>query len=211
MQRGLMAAILLLCFRSRWAGADECPLATLQQAAKAETELGAWEIQAWSPRMDFPRLTDQESVRAAAAGVWRMPAECDTRLTVRSAGLEFWVPGYTGNPIVDGWFPVVVFTPKAPGLYTVSGTLKLSFTGDAADTNAVEWAVAKVRPGPRFKVLAGGRAGRGAEVALQEEAALKTVNLAAGESLGIAVWRSSHRYVGGGKLIGLAVSRAGGK
>ena len=205
---GWLAAVAVL-LSAVGSTADECPYEALKAAPKAETALGSWELQARSSRMDFPAMADKGEVRSLRLGMWGMPVNCDARVSVRPAALDIRVAGYRMvDPDADGWVPLVVFVPKEPGAYALTGNLKIWFDGAPTAKDAVQWAVLTVKTNPPMGVVAGDKVGNGAEIKFSELAPLKAVNLAAGEALGIMVWRSASRNVCGGTLSGLAVAKA---
>jgi len=186
--------------------ADECPYAVLRTNSNAETALGAWELQARSPRMDFPNMQDKGRVQCLRPGVWGMPVPCGASIAATGKSLDVRVAGYQGFPEADGWIPMVAFTPKAAGKYAISGQLKIWFNGDPNAKDAVQWAVVTAMAESAFKPLAGDKVGNGAVVKMSEQASLQAVELAAGETVGILLWRPANRNVCGGSLTGLAVA-----
>lgn len=202
------ACVAVVLFMAANGVADDCPYADLKTNSSVRTALGTWVLQAWSARMDFPRMQDKADVRQLRPAVWGMPVKCDASVTVTSGSLSWRVAGYQRDPEADGWIPMVAFSPRVAGTYGLSGDLKIWFDGDTNATDSVQWAVVAVKDGPNLKPLAGDKVGHGTVVKLSEQAALKAIDLGVGDSVGLMVWRPAHRHVCGGVLKRFSVSKA---
>jgi len=189
--------------------ADEVPLKALQDKTKVDTPLGTWELTAMAPRKEFPFFTDKQALSDVGAGRYDLPVRGVGTLQVTDDLLSIRICGFHNNADEDKWIPMVTFTAKDAQKFTVTGQItNVFFDGDKTEKDAIQWAVLKMKDGPKFKVIATATMNHGDNVDFAKIDKLASVDLAAGESIAIVLWRPSYWHSVGGEFHKLTISKA---
>lgn len=187
------------------------PYVPLAKSGTAENKLGTFSLMGWGNRDKFPDLT--ETAEAPGQGTFSVEGAKSVKVTLKDDSLEFFTQGRTNWDKGFNWLPALVFKPKKPGTYALSGLLSLYGRKSAKPEkpDAVSFAVFKVK-GTTVTPVAQQFYADKIALDLKEFAAadgtkpLQSIKLGEGESLALGVWRSAFHYEGGGSLKNLEIN-----
>lgn len=203
-----LAALAIGCLAECLAG--EISLPALESESQAKDGLGVFSLLAWSSREKFPDVVEViplvpgEPKKEGA--VWVAPATSRMNISVQPDGLVLHTNGRADKTAAYDWAPLVAFAPSAPGSYEMLGRVSLYSGKKEEEEHPIRWAI--LVTGSHTRVIHEG-SGKGGEVidlsALEE---LRRIELEAGESLGLTVWRNGWHWNGGARVAQLAVEKA---
>ncbi len=199
------AIIVLLAAGVGLAAAESAQLdpAVVTVGGRQELALGTFTLQAWSKREAFPTPIE---VVAYSADLGRV------MIKARPDGLYLHTDGRQANAADQAVYDhvgLLAFTPTAAGTYTLSGriTLVSGAKSNPEATPCSRWAVVTYADAARnFTVLDQGDGDADAVVDLATRPPLAHIALAAGQHLGLTVWRGRYNWYGGGVLDRVAVA-----
>lgn len=203
-----LAALAIGCLAECPAG--EISLPALESECQAEDGLGVFSLLAWSPREKFPDVAEVVPLVPGEpkkeGAVWAAPATSRMNISVHTDGLVLHTNGRADKTAAYDWAPMVAFAPSAPGSYELLGRVSLYSGKKEEEENAIRWAI--LVTGSHTWVIHEG-SGKGGEVIdLSTLEALRRIELKAGESLGLTVWRKGWHWNGGARVAQLTVEKA---
>lgn len=201
--RRLLLLLTVLALSWTAVAGEEIPLADLKDDAVAEGELGTWSLQCWGPRKDFPYLLDKLELTDAGDGKWTTPPG---HVHVLGKGIDVRMAGTQNKAAADAPLPMVVFTAKADGVYALGGMLD-GLWHDGGGGDVITWAVCTQSAKGKFRVVATGKAAKGGKVTFADLPDTQAVELKAGESLAVMMWKPGHWNAIGGVMRDLSVTK----
>ncbi|MDA3960206.1 MAG: hypothetical protein PF961_05415 [Planctomycetota bacterium] len=176
-------------------------------AGTQDTSLGQFELLAWSNKDAFPVLAGVEPYRDGR------PKGTYGRMSLGQVeqGLLFHNEGRSKKDPMYDRAGLVAFTPKQPGRYALNGTIRChSGAKRQEDGDTVTWAVVVFsNDSKEFRVVKQETRGRKDRVfELRNYPELQTIDCAAGERIGLTIWRHKWQWYGGGRVEGLQVAPA---
>ncbi len=206
----LVTTCLVLAATVSMARADAWPLADLKASGKGSTALGDWSLAAFGGRNDFPYLVDRKDLEMVEPGRFVLPERAAGEVRINDKGLNVRSAGMQNKEAIDTLLSALVFASKEAGTYAFSGRLtNLWCDNNKASKDTLKWAVLIGKAdGKKFKVVVTGMTGNGENVDLAEQASLKAVSLAQGETLVFTLFKPGSWGAAGGDITAVNVDKA---